>query len=155
MYRYLRCTHFDSVHMWVSTGYDYANGDIRLARSPVCKSVWVTMIMRNRISLALLPVLARYLPDLPPLPLPLCPPRPPPLCSACPARCRLVSGKRRRLRPRIAARAARRQQLVVVGPLISHGATRVPISGLNRAAPLFLSLSRKSEIIHSGPPITR
>lgn len=30
MYRYLY-THFDSVHMWVSGGYYYANGDIRLS----------------------------------------------------------------------------------------------------------------------------
>lgn len=29
-YRYLH-THFDSVHMWVSGGYYYANGDIRLS----------------------------------------------------------------------------------------------------------------------------
>lgn len=38
MYRYLH-THFDSMHMWVSGGYDYANGDIRSIISlPLCVS---------------------------------------------------------------------------------------------------------------------
>lgn len=69
MYRYLH-THFDSMHMWVSGDYYYANGDIRVSvRLWACRRAfrgrktlhrsWVTIIMRTCISSALLTAIVR------------------------------------------------------------------------------------------------